>query len=169
MQLTVDIGNSRNKYGIFKEDELIKSIIDLRDPGGIMMECFDQYPGIEAVIISSVNKQIDPQAFSIPERLHCIYLSHKTPIPIKNSYKSPETLGHDRIALIVASHYKFPGHNSLVIDIGTCVTFDLVNESGTYVGGIISPGIGLRFSTMHNGTARLPLIEYNKNQFPELL
>ena len=169
MQLAVDIGNSRIKYAVFKDEELIESDIDDRDPTVIVKDNIEKFPAINAIIISSVNEQIDPESITIPETANHVFLDHKTPIPLENEYKSPETLGHDRIALMVALQDKFPGQNALVIDIGTCVTYDLVNDKSTYVGGIISPGIGLRYSAMHSGTARLPQIEFDPNRFPGIL
>jgi type III pantothenate kinase len=169
VQLSVDIGNSRIKYAIFDGEKLIRSDNDGREAVYVVKDCFKQYPDIKAIIISSVNEQVQPDLIPIPETIHHVFLDHLTPIPLKNAYKSPETLGHDRIALAVAAHHQFPGQNALVIDIGTCVTFDLVDKNGIYIGGRISPGIGLRFSSMHHGTARLPLVELDVNSFPNLL
>ncbi|HAW51159.1 MAG TPA: pantothenate kinase [Flavobacteriales bacterium] len=169
MQLAVDIGNSRTKYAVFDREELIRSEADKRPADDIIKDCLGQYPKIKSLIISSVNHQIDPESISIPESIRHMVLDHGTPIPIKNNYQSPETLGHDRIALAVAVGHRFPGRNALVIDIGTCVTYDLVDRHGTYRGGRISPGLGLRFSSLHTGTARLPLVELDKSGHPHLL
>ena len=168
MQLAVDIGNSRTKYAVFDGEELVRSDKDERPAVYLIKDCFEQYP-IKSVIISSVNEQVDPELIPIPETIHHLILDHQTPIPIKNTYKSPETLGHDRIALAVAANHQFPGQNALVIDIGTCVTYDVVDRNGTYLGGRISPGLRLRFASLHNGTARLPMIELNASTFPDLL
>ncbi|MEQ8521822.1 MAG: type III pantothenate kinase, partial [Vicingaceae bacterium] len=89
------------------------------------------------------------------------------PVPIKSLYSSPETLGHDRIALAVAGSEKFPNCNTLIIDIGTCMTMDLVDSSGTYHGGAISPGMELRFRSMHEGTSRLPLVDFASKKLPD--
>jgi type III pantothenate kinase len=85
-------------------------------------------------------------------------LDHKLPLPIKNNYGTPETLGVDRIAAVCGAQQIFPFQNCLVIDAGTCVTFDIIDKDGVYYGGAISPGMHMRFKAVHTFTARLPLI-----------
>lgn len=83
-----------------------------------------------------------------------------TPLPIKNKYRSPETLGYDRLAGAVAGAALFPGNEVLVINAGTCLTFDFVNRRGEYLGGSISPGMQLRLRALHTFTGKLPLLSY---------
>jgi type III pantothenate kinase len=88
-----------------------------------------------------------------------IPLSFQTPVPFTNRYKSPVTLGKDRIAAVAGAVSQFPGRNVLVIDAGTCITYDFINDRGEYFGGAISPGIRMRFKAMNTFTGKLPLIE----------
>jgi type III pantothenate kinase len=89
--------------------------------------------------------------------------SANTPVPYKNSYKTPQTLGLDRIALVAAAFEKYPNKNVLVIDAGTCITYDFLDKSGTYHGGAISPGIAMRFMALNTFTDRLPLVSTEKS------
>jgi type III pantothenate kinase len=88
-----------------------------------------------------------------------------TPLPIKNNYATPKSLGKDRLAAAVGAWSLFPNQNSLSIDVGTAIKFDLINQASEYIGGSISPGISLRFQSLHNFTAKLPLVQY-KNSHP---
>ena len=84
---------------------------------------------------------------------------HSTKIPFKNSYATPKTLGMDRVALATAAFYQNSGANTLVIDAGTCITYDMMNDYGEYLGGAISPGLRMRYSALHEYTAKLTLLE----------
>lgn len=92
-----------------------------------------------------------------------IELSGKTSLPVKNLYKTPETLGKDRIANAAGANYYFPGRNVLSIDAGTCIKYDFVNSENEYSGGAISPGLDMRFKALHHFTAQLPLIKKMKS------
>ena len=93
------------------------------------------------------------------ERFFFLQLTHHTQIPILNRYKTPETLGKDRLAAVIGAQVEFPGQNCLVIDAGTCITYDLLTADKTYHGGTIAPGIQMRLEAMHKMTAKLPLAE----------
>ena len=86
-------------------------------------------------------------------------LNHDAKIPFKNEYATPRTLGVDRIALVSAAAIKFPKENVLVIDAGSCITYDFLSATNTYLGGAISPGIKMRFKALHHFTDKLPLLE----------
>lgn len=166
MNLVVDFGNTRQKlalfdkegklfhWGVFKElpEETIKDFLGDRKP--------------EAYIVSSVIKSSFEQ-FSFIEAFS-VFLNQKTPIPIKNDYQTPETLGADRIAVAVAANQLFPDKDVLVIDAGTTITYEFKTKNGRYLGGGISPGIVMRFTALNNYTARLPLIEFD-HQLPDLI
>ena len=85
-----------------------------------------------------------------------------TPLPFKNRYTTPSTLGNDRIALAAAAVCVYPLKNTLVIDAGTCITFDFINSKNEYLGGAISPGIGMRYKSLHQYTGKLPLLSKNE-------
>jgi type III pantothenate kinase len=86
-------------------------------------------------------------------------LTHETPLPIKNLYATPQTLGCDRLAAVVGAAHLYPNQNLLVIDAGTAITYELLSAKGEYLGGNISPGISLRFKALHHYTGKLPLCE----------
>ncbi len=96
-----------------------------------------------------------------------IELNHQTKLPFINKYLTPKTLGVDRLALIAAASSQFPNENTLVIDAGSCITFDVLNEFGEYFGGSISPGIEMRYKAVNHYTANLPLLSKSES-IPEL-
>ncbi len=154
--ILVDSGSS-----VIKSAEVIDGEIQNRktwDEINLLKEYYHRSP----VIISSVRKNHVELGNLFPENKNII-LSHKTPLPIKLDYKTPETLGADRIALSVGAHHLFPDENNLIIDLGTCMTFDIIDNSGTFHGGIISPGLKMRMQSMAHYTKSLPDI-YNEWQ-----
>lgn len=168
--LSIDIGNSRTKVGEFKNRELLRSFV-LSNEEVAANSLKLQEMEIDALILSSVNQKV---LDLLPlDQLNCsiIELKHSTPLPIKMKYQSPETLGKDRIAVAVAANAIFPNQGSLVIDIGTCITYDLINEKAEYLGGAIAPGIQMRLKAMHFGTDSLPLINWQSEikQIPHII
>ena len=85
--------------------------------------------------------------------------SHDTPIPISNRYRTPETLGSDRLAAVIGASSLKPGKDLLIIDAGTCITYEVIDARGNYWGGNIAPGMQMRLRALHEYTARLPLVE----------
>lgn len=85
--------------------------------------------------------------------------SHDTPIPISNRYRTPETLGSDRLAAVIGASSLKPGKDLLIIDAGTCITYEVIDARGNYWGGNIAPGMQMRLRALHEFTARLPLVE----------
>jgi len=158
MRLAIDVGNTLVKIAVFKQDEKIffNKYEDLNSEA--IEGLFRQY-NIQSAIIGSVRSLPTGLAEHFHNRVPLIILSHQTPLPIVINYQTPATLGADRIAAVVAANNMYPGKNLLVIETGTCITYDFINAEGVYLGGSISPGIGLRFSALHNFTDKLPLIE----------
>jgi type III pantothenate kinase len=112
------------------------------------------------MITSSVTRlSSDTQQFLQNLRIQVHALTHQTKVPFQNRYATPETLGVDRIALVVAAVTQYPKQNVLVIDAGTCITYDFKTDKEVYLGGGISPGIQLRYKTLNLLTANLPLLE----------
>ena len=159
MQLIIDVGNTRVKAAIFHEDALQAGhhflLEDFIEEVG---EFAGLYP-VKKAIISSVGRLSEEQARSVQLRFPTIILSHTTPLPFSNDYGTPHTLGVDRIALVAAFAKAYPKKNGLIIDAGTCITYDYITAEGSYKGGAISPGLRLRYETLNNLTANLPLLE----------
>ena len=88
-----------------------------------------------------------------------LWLNHQTPLPVVNLYETPETLGYDRMAAVVGANEQFPHRDILVIDAGTCITYEFIDSKGQYHGGNISPGMQMRFKALHQFTGRLPLVD----------
>jgi len=160
MNLVIDIGNTLTKYAVFENRRVI---YDQSSESSLFLsnikELFEQFPKIGHAIISSVGQleKKERDIVSLFCKVHVLDSSSK--VPFKNSYATPQTLGVDRIALATAAFYQNPKGNTLVIDSGTCITYDLVNNFGEYIGGAISPGVQMRYKAMHNQTAGLPLLK----------
>jgi type III pantothenate kinase len=159
MNLIIDVGNTYTKLAVFELDNMLeKAVVDTVDILKKIKKIQKKYSEIEKAILSSVGK-IDKNDFNyLKSEFKLEVLSHKTRLPFKNLYATPETLGIDRIALVCASVEQYPGHNVLIIDAGTCITFDFINSDNDYLGGAISPGIEMRYRALHNQTANLPLL-----------
>ncbi|WP_299767054.1 type III pantothenate kinase [uncultured Dokdonia sp.] len=159
MQLIIDVGNTRVKVAIFDDDVMVaKKAITLPQFIENLGDFVAAYP-VKRAIISSVGRLSQEQSRSVQLRFPTILLSHNTPLPFVNDYGTPQTLGVDRIALVSAFAKAYSGKNGLIIDAGTCITYDYINAEGHYKGGAISPGIRLRYNALHTLTANLPLLE----------
>ena len=133
-----------------------------------MKELKSRFPELDKVILSAVSG-VSPEVTDYLKSVFPFYLAldHATPVPIQNNYKTPETLGLDRLAAAIGAKELFPGKDLLVIDAGTALTFDLVERSGTFAGGNISPGLRSRFRSLHEFTQRLPLVE-EQEHWPDI-
>lgn len=156
VNLVIDIGNTAAKIVVFDKGQPT----DVRRCSNCSLEPLEElchlYP-IERGIISSVISLTD----DVQTSLKClpfpmIYFNHQTPVPIANLYQTPWTLGTDRLAAVVGANYIKPQHDLLVIDAGTCITYDFIDEKGQYWGGNISPGKQMRFKALHTFTGKLP-------------
>ena len=160
MNLIIDAGNTFVKLAVFQEGELFeKFTVQHNDFLKQVKHLLDKYPIISNGIISSVATLNKEDVETLASLIHLLVLNSETSLPFKNLYKTPKTLGVDRIALVSASVKQFSNTNVLVIDAGTCITYDFVNYNNEYLGGAISPGIRLRYKSLHNLTANLPLLE----------
>lgn len=161
MNLIVDAGNTYVKVAVFQEDKMLSHESFKKELFRKKIEkILQEYIEIDKMITSSVTKlsEATKQFLRIlPIEVH--KLTHKTNVPFQNNYATPETLGVDRIALIVAAVTQFPKQNVLVIDAGTCITYDFKTDKEIYLGGGISPGLQLRYKTLNLLTANLPLLE----------
>ena len=159
-QLVIDIGNSRTKLAVFRERKIVE-LLKVNKLGTDQLEQFLNEHSITHSIISSVNEDIIELENLLKLKTQYIRFSTDLNTGIVNKYKSPHTLGLDRLAGLVAAKALFPNTNCLVIDAGTCITYDAVDEHGVYVGGSISPGLRMRLEAMHKFTGRLPQVEFS--------
>jgi type III pantothenate kinase len=160
MNLIVDVGNTYVKFAIYQNENLIHKIsFQLSEFEKQYKLLKKHFPKLKSAIISSVGRLSKKQIKIIYDDLNVLELSSKTKLPFNNLYKSPKTLGADRIALVSASVQKFPDKNVLIIDAGSCITYDFITEENNYLGGAISPGVRLRYRALNNLIANLPLLE----------
>ena len=159
MNLIIDVGNTRVKSAVFNNDEIIHyELLSIDNLVKKNIEIIEKFKCQEA-IISSVSLLKKDQIIKIKEKIKLIVLNANTKIPFKNNYKTPKTLGVDRLALAAAAVSKFPKKNVLIIDAGTCITYDFIDEKSNYLGGAISPGITMRYKSLNFYTNRLPLLK----------
>lgn len=158
MNLIVDIGNTVAKVALFDNDVLVEVISDSNQSLDCLVDVSMKYQlkqGIVATVID-LNERVMEQLSKLPVPL--LWLNSKTPLPVINLYETPETLGYDRMAAVVAARQQYPDKDLLVIDAGTCITYEFVDAQGQYQGGNISPGLQMRFKALHQFTGKLPLV-----------
>jgi type III pantothenate kinase len=158
--LVIDIGNSSQKIAVFEQRNLVHTEITTSLDSQKLAQTLAQYPCSHS-IISSVKQEVAALEQYLAQQTTYIRFSAETPTPIDNQYQSPETLGVDRLAAMVAVSALFPKQNTLVVDAGTCITYDMLAAQATYFGGSISPGIQMRFRALHEFTGRLPLVSFS--------
>lgn len=159
MNLVIDAGNTFVKVAFIDNNEIVcvKNIdyeYFTRDVLGLKHEIGD----VENIMVSSVSHFKPSTIKNIFPDKKIRFLDHKTQLPFKNMYKTPSTLGVDRIALVASAVKRFPNKNALVIDAGTCITYDFVNSKKEYFGGSIAPGLQMRYKSLAHYTAKLPLL-----------
>jgi type III pantothenate kinase len=159
MNLVIDIGNSRIKLAVFDHKELVYSTQTSSDQFEKKLLEVTQNYHCKCALISNVGQGFSKEFKSLFNNIQVLELSQTTTMPFKNQYHTPETLGVDRMALAAAATVQFPKKNVLVIDAGSCITYDYVNDNGDYLGGAISPGLGMRYKSVHEFTENLPLLE----------
>ncbi|HIS33701.1 MAG TPA: type III pantothenate kinase [Candidatus Avirikenella pullistercoris] len=157
MNLIIDIGNSCAKVAVMAAGKVTYSVKSESLTENIIAEVLKKYPGISAAIMCSVkatNERV--KDFLNREIAYFLDFDHATPVPIENCYETPRTLGLDRLAAAVGAKKIFGTGNILVIDFGSAITIDWIEE-GKFMGGNISPGASLRFKSLHDYTDKLPL------------
>ncbi len=160
MQIAIDIGNTRAKIAFFNEREIREYIyVEHR----YIAEKIADLKSIHKELIISSTKNFS--SLNISENLleNILVLNANIPLPIEISYKTPQTLGNDRIANVIGGISLYPNQNLLIIDAGTCITYDFVNEKRQFLGGNISPGLHLRVRSMNSYTDKLPLIDLSED------
>ncbi|MDA3928028.1 MAG: type III pantothenate kinase, partial [Prolixibacteraceae bacterium] len=160
MNLIIDIGNTRTKVAIFKKEKLLKSYPTDTFNSDDLFQLKKEYPKIKSAIVSSVKNNSNEIITLLKEQIDFVLkLNHKTILPIENLYRTPKTLGKDRIAAAVGANKLYPNKNLLVIDAGTAITYDFVNNKNQYLGGFITPGLNMRLKALNEYTDKLPLIQ----------
>lgn len=155
MNAVMDIGNTRGKVAFFEKNRLL-AVHEFLDE--TLATQILQAGGPIHIIVSNVSNRFRGP-LPVEVKGQYLALTPELPIPLRLDYETPQTLGADRIAAACGAAARFPGENCLVIDLGTCINYELVTSDRVYRGGAISPGVQMRFLAMHQQTARLPLAE----------
>ena len=159
MNLVIDAGNTFVKTAVFQNNRLIEKQSFFKEKFSEEFEkTRKKYPEITNSIVSSVTSGEINMISEVKKAFPVMEFSNSTPVPFKNKYATPETLGKDRIALVASAVNSYPKKNVLIIDAGTCITYDLKTSEEVYLGGAISPGLNMRFKSLHKFTANLPLV-----------
>jgi type III pantothenate kinase len=157
-----DFGNTRQKAALFTDGDLIQVSV-LNDHSLASVKAITEEFKPQKIILSSVINH-DPQIeefFSSVSKFH--KLSYQTKLPFTSPVGKPDTIGADRLALAAAAVYFYPGKNNLVIGLGTCITYNFINKKNEFLGGGISPGLEMRLRSVHDYTAKLPLVKADWN------
>ena len=160
MNLVIDVGNSYTKLAVFDDRHLV--LVDRCETPHLelgMARITQNVPNLKHAILSSVGRLNAGQMAYLKNEIDVMELTSSTKLPFYNRYATPDTLGVDRMALVSAAILNFPNKNALIIDAGTCITYDFVTDNGNYMGGAISPGLKLRYKSLNDYTANLPLLE----------
>jgi type III pantothenate kinase len=152
LNLTIDIGNTSAKAALFYKGQLIEAFPTFN----FQLSTFNYD---NAIIVSTKGEVPELERIVREKARLFIKFDRNTPVPLKNLYGTPETLGYDRLAAAAGAHVLFPDHNVLTVDFGTAITFDVVTVAGEFLGGNIAPGAWMRFRALHEQTAKLPLCE----------
>lgn len=155
--LVIDIGNTNTKVAVFQQDEII-SISHHQNQDIQIIDLLGRYT-INKTIISSVKKEYAAWEKVLNEKVKVTYFNTGMTTGINNHYLTPKTLGPDRLAGVIGAAYTYPGQNNLVIDGGTCITYDFVDSDLNYSGGSISPGLKMRYKALNYYTAALPVVD----------
>ena len=162
--LILDIGNSRAKAAII-DDNMIEELYSADCIQKLELDKLCSRHHIDAAIASVVGQQPDFKKI-LPADIfnHFHQLSHKSALPISIDYDTPNTLGMDRIAAVVGARVACPSYPLLVVDAGTCITVDLLDQDNCYHGGAILPGMKMKLQALHEYTAALPLVELSEKE-----
>jgi type III pantothenate kinase len=157
--LVIDIGNTKAKAGIFNAGNLLEEFLfETKNTNEI--ESILSKHKITHSIISSVAQPVEELEKILQQKTIFTKLSSQTILPFTNKYATPATLGMDRVAAIAGAMHYFSNTNCLVIDMGTCITFDFITANNEYLGGAISPGLQMRLKAMHHFTQKLPDVSF---------
>lgn len=159
LNLIIDIGNNSTKLFLFSGKQILLHTRKTGNATELIDEWSKQYC-IRRAIVSTVIDITDEQKRAIESHGYpVLWFNNATRIPIGIKYRTPHTLGSDRLAAAVGAAEEAPGRNLLVIDAGSAITYDIVDKEGNFCGGNIAPGIDMRFKALHEFTSRLPMVD----------
>ncbi|MDR1859380.1 MAG: type III pantothenate kinase [Bacteroidales bacterium] len=167
--LVIDIGNTCSKIALFDDGRCTwKADTAALDVDDISRVANGEPHTEHAILGTSGDCPAQLAAVLCGRFSDMIFLNGRTPLPIRNCYQTPETLGSDRLATAVGAVALYPRQNLMVIDAGTAITADIITATGDYLGGAISPGLQMRFTALNRFTSRLPLLSPSDRPLPEV-
>ena len=149
---------------MFEGDRILEVINLADDQPGTISALLDRFAPAKSLLSSVVNHNPAIEQL-LAERTMFHKLDHRSKVPVTTPVGKPETIGADRLAMVVAAAQFYPGRNNLVVGLGTAITYNFINKKKEFLGGGISPGLEMRFKSLHTYTAKLPQIDKNWN-FP---
>lgn len=155
-QLVIDIGNTKIKAAVFNGYDLIHVVPDTTLPEWYV-SVLNEY-NISKAITVSVKKEVQPWQQQLEQQVACVVFDRHMAHQINNHYRTPQTLGLDRLAAVMGAMQSHPKQDNLIIDAGTCITYDYVDAGANYFGGSISPGLTMRYRAVNHYTSALPLV-----------
>lgn len=160
MLLAIDVGNTKIKVAVFEGSNLVERIDFYGSELQKQIEfTLNKYQKISDLVVASAGNITKEAFLAFEKQLKIHFITHNSTFPFHNKYETPHSLGIDRMVLASGAVLNFPKQNRLVIDAGTCITYDFIDENDNYLGGAISPGIRLRYESLHHFTAKLPLLK----------
>ena len=153
-----DFGNTRLKAAIFKENELVEVVVLTKGDVAEIGEFVNKWSPEKSILSSVIHHDKGIESI-LSEKTRFHLLGPGSIINFTSPVGKPETIGADRLAIVAATVDKYPNQHSLAISLGTCITYNFVNNQRQFLGGSISPGMQMRFKAMHEQTALLPLIK----------
>jgi type III pantothenate kinase len=160
--ICLDFGNTRCKAAIFNGDEIVETMVFGNDLPGEARSLIDRFQPSRSVLSSVIDHDLAVEEV-LAERTSFFKLDHQAKLPFTIPVGKPETVGADRLAIVAAAVHLFPGKNNLAIGMGSCITYNFINQQHEFMGGAISPGMDMRFRAMHEYTAKLPLVKADWN------
>ena len=160
MNLVIDIGNTTAKIAVFDGEELTEIHYGSNRSLACLPTLAGSFPIKRGILSSVVTVTEEMRSQIAASGIPMMWLTPETSLPVANLYQTPQTLGPDRLAAVVAANYMQPGKNCLVIDAGTCITYDFIDAAGNYRGGNISPGMQMRLKALNEFTDKLPLVAH---------
>ncbi len=162
--LCFDFGNTRLKCAVFAESTLQQVLVLENDRDATIQELLERFHPTHSILSSVIHHNPNMESM-LAEHTAFHKLDHQSRIPVTTPVGKPQDIGADRLALVVAAATLFPGKNNLVVALGTAITYNFVNKYAQFLGGGISPGMELRLKSLHEHTAKLPLVKKDWN-FP---
>lgn len=160
MIYTLDIGNTRTKLAMFENNSLLKTeYLSTKNLQEELLFFLKKNKTKPQIILASVVPLDSDLLNWLQMHTDFIQISHTTTLPVVNKYQTPHTLGIDRLVVAAGSTIVYPNTARLIIDAGTCITYDFVNTENEYLGGAISPGLQLRYKALNDYTAKLPYLQ----------